>query len=365
MPLQMFVTDPAKVLVSMEAPAISGGVVISKDDPLVRKLGGRREAGTGYPSEQFTYGKAITYNTDHISSIEEEFEFIPSVSSFDFYTIDNSNSPILVLINGTATNSTGYTVGSGSTGALQYFHVDLPASAIGQRIRLSMGGQGYGGLVLATGGTLADPTPHSPLTVVFQGDSITEGTGATRPWRGWSRQASYRLGIDNPIDVAVGSSGYLAALNPGHGGGAGDFTFRGRLNDVLKAVDGGPPDAVFIAGGINDNGQSPDAVGAEALLYFQQLRAGAPDMPIFVVTPFTDYNNPGGIAVVNVLRDAIAAAAAKVPGTYLIDVTPLVTPDNRDMIFDGTKNGPHPTDMGHFIYGQFIADAAAKIIQGF
>ena len=197
------------------------------------------------------------------------------------------------------------------------------------------------------------------------GDSITEGTGASRPWRGWPIQAAYRLGIDNPIIDAIGGGGYLAALKPGHQSSDADNTFRQRIDDVLKAVNGSPPDAVFVAGGINDNGFAPDAVGTEALLYFQQIRAAAPDAVLFVVTPFTNYDNPGGNPGLNAIRDQIIAAANKVSDTYVIDVTPLVTPANRDMVFNAAVDRTHPVDAGHALYAEFITDAAKRIIQAF
>ena len=61
-------------------------------------------------------------------------------------------------------------------------------------------------------------------------------------------------------------------------------------------------------------------------------------------------------------RDAIFAAANTVAGTYAIDVADWVTLENRGTIFDGTANGPHPTDAGHAIYGERAADAIRAIV---
>ncbi len=176
-------------------------------------------------------------------------------------------------------------------------------------------------------------------------------------------QASYRLGISNPIVSGVGGSGYLNR-NPSDTG----YNFRDRISDVLTAVDGGPPDAVVVAGGINDCSVAPggpytaEQVGNEALGYFQQLRAAAPKMAIFVLGPFTDYNNPNYSPTLYACRDAIFTAARQVDDTYTVDVSDWVTAENRDAVFDGIKNGPHPVATGHAIYGQRAAEKISQIL---
>ncbi len=98
-------------------------------------------------------------------------------------------------------------------------------------------------------------------------------------------------------------------------------------------------------------------VGDEALKYFQALRAGAPNMLIIVLGPFTDWNNAEYSSHLTSCRNAIFASAAKVSGTYTVDVSDWVSLANRDQVFLTTKNGPHPIDSGHEIYGKRAADA--------
>ncbi len=147
------------------------------------------------------------------------------------------------------------------------------------------------------------------------------------------------------------------------------YNHRDRIaRDVLQCVNGGPPDALVIASGINDldvvggTAFSAAAIGAQALAIFQALRAASADMPIFVVGPWTDYNNPTYPASLVAGRDAIFAAAAQVARVHTIDVSGVVTMANRDTIFNGTVDGPHPLDAGHQIYGSFVAAAMAAYI---
>ena len=222
------------------------------------------------------------------------------------------------------------------------------------------------GIRLPTGGSLVTPTTMAnKANVVFQGDSVTEGTGATQQVFSWVMQSAFRLGIDNPINVGVGGSGYLRRrATPTTAG----YNFRERIDDVLKAVNGSPPDAVVVAGGFNDCSGgapfTPAETGAEAQLYFEALRAAAPNMLIFVVGPFSDWNNPTYSTATTACRDAIFSAAGKVSGTYTIDVSNWITADNRNTMFNSTVDKVHPLPAGHAIYAERFTQAYLNIING-
>jgi lysophospholipase L1-like esterase len=368
---QIMASDPVTVSAPSTTASLSG-VVIAKDDSRVRFIGGRRAAGTTYPSTIMMADQSTTYNASPswTIGINAGFEFVlpATVNSFEWYTV-GTGSPgnWAIEINGVATSDAGY-ASAPTNGSLYYHRVDLPTSAIARRIRIWTPNRKFGGLNLPAGATLNDPTPAVALNAVFIGDSITEGSVSTAVWRAWAMQCAYRLGIDNPIVSGVGGSGYLNSL--GRNGSAqrvsgfNDYNFRERINDVLQAVNGGPPDVVVIAGGINDGAfYTPAQIQAEALAYFQALRAAAPDMIIIVSGPWAPYGGYGAAgSVYYTTRDAIFAAAQQVRGVETVDVSGFVTTANQDTIFNGTVNGPHPVDAGHAIYGQLAAAAIAPII---
>lgn len=130
------------------------------------------------------------------------------------------------------------------------------------------------------------------------------------------------------------------------------------------------PDGIVIAGGVNDFSVAPGGdyttaeTGAQALVLFQTLRAALPSVPIFVVGPWTDRNNPTYSATSQAGAAAIAAAAAQVPRTFFIDVSGVVTAANVGTVF-GEGDGIHPVDAGHLIYGSETAADALPTIKGF
>lgn len=367
---RVMTADPLTVPAFTTASAITGGTTYAKDSPRVRLLGGKWVAGASYPGGLFMSQRSVTYNgsTSGLGNGNTVFEFVLVGDSFEFVNLGNGgNGNFQVEIDGVATNDAGYPMSAGNTGAITYQLVNLPAGAgVARRIRVTTNLRPFGGLTVPAGATLLDPTPALPASMVVIGDSITEGSVATLGWRRFAAQLGYRLGIDNNVIAGVGGSGYLAAL--GYNGttarqpGFPDYRFRERINDVLTAINGGPPDLVVVAGGINDP-VTPAALTAEALLYLQALRAAAPDMVIIVMGPFSA-DAPYSSDLIT-KRDAIFAAAAQVKRVSTVDVSSWYARADRSTWFNGGVNGPHPIDAGHFAYGQLAADAIAPIIGAF
>ena len=302
-----------------------------------------------------------------------EFTLPQNQNEFELVLLDAGvGLPMTMLVDGKLTNASGYDLDLHSTGEFKYSRIVLPPSSSARKIALDFGYRPFRNLRLPLNQTVGPfPTPLAPASVVFIGDSITEGTGSSYIDRSWPMQAAYRLGISDPIMSGQGGSGYLRR-RPEVG-----YNFRERLSDATLATNissnpaiftGGAPDAIVVAGGINDCSVAPggpftaDQVGTEALAYFRAIRAAAPQSLIFVLGPFTDYNNATYSATSIACRDAIFSAANQVTYTYTIDVSDWVTMANRDQVFDGNVYGPHPIDSGHYIYGQRAADAIRAIL---
>ena len=366
--------------------ADSAVTVVDHSDARLHWLGGRFADGTTYPASLARFGQAVT-NGD-ITNLNSfglprdrsginngvEFTLPPNQTEFELVLMDvGAPVPMIMLVDGKLTNVGGYNLENANTGGTKYSRIVLPSSLSARTVTLNFGARPFIGLRFPANETVGTlPQSPAPATVVFIGDSITEGAVSSSPDRSWPMQAAYRLGISDPVVSGQGGSGYLAR-RPQNGG----YDFRERLSDATEsknivstsaAFAGGAPDAIVIAGGINDCGVAPggpytiDQVGTEALAYFKALRAAAPQTLIFVLGPFTDYNNASYSATSFACRDAIFAAAKKISYTYTIDVSDWVTTANRDRVFNGNTYGPHPIDAGHYIYGQRAADAIRAIL---
>lgn len=359
------------------ASSFTSPEVIAFDDTRIRWLGGKWISGPNYPYDRARVGQSTTYRDPadlngaglprYRAGENNGVQFVLPANQNEFEAVlIDSGSPqnINLIVDGSATSASGYSGDQVFKGSFNYTRFSLPPSGQARTVTVNFGFRPFMGLRLPAGGAIDSPTAAN-ASVVFIGDSITEGAVSTMADMAWPMQAAYRLGIANPIVSGVGGSGYLKRY-PSDAG----YNFRDRIDDVLTAVDGGPPDAVIIAGGINDcsvapgGPYSPSEVGSAALTYFQELRSGAPDMPIFVLGPFTDYNHPDYSQTLAACRDAIFEAANQVSDSHTIDVSDWVSNANRDVIFDGNNNGPHPVNAGHAIYGQRAAEAMIRILNG-
>lgn len=363
-----------------------------------------------------------------------EFSLPAGQTEFEVLFRDQGTAgQVYVDVDGVGTNAGGYTWGtSGDTFQWRKFTLDSSASA--RVIRILSPYRPFGGLAVQTGGTIgAAPVPEAASSAVFIGDSITAGSIASTNIECFAAILARRLGVDNYINTAVGGSGYLArfpytsvTVNTTSGStslavtsgtlttgafvtGAGipqDATVTSgataggtatisaaatatatgvsvrnetgrnmfdtlRLNDVLQAVNGGPPDMVFVGAGINDRGVASegfwtdDQLEAQALRYFRALRAGAPDMVIFVLGSMTNYANPGTPTTPANATAAIFRAAAQVSRVVTIDTANIVTTENRDAMYDEGVDVTHPNSFGHSVVADFIWPTIRNTVEAF
>ena len=360
------------------ASAYANAVTVRYDDARLRLLGGVWRPGVGSPADGAAYMQSITRGDPTLLAANGlpasryglnggvEFVLPAGQSDFELAFLDaGSRDSLQVEIDRVAVNDAGFDLSIANSGAVRFARVQLPASSSARTIRLTFGQKPLVGLRLPAGGSLASLPASRVATMVFEGDSITEGAFSTHSSLSWPVLTAQRLGVANPIVVGIGGTGYLARRT---GGG---YVFRERIANVTQALGGGPPDAVVVAGGFNDCGVMDPTpfpiaqVGDEALAYFQALRAAAPQMVIFVLGPFSDYNHVIYSPTSTACRDAIFASARQVSGTYTIDVSDWITTANRDTLFDLSRDGNHPTDAGHAVYAQRAAAAIGSIISGF
>ena len=353
---------------------IADAQFIEPDDERITMLGGRHTRASGYPYRETLLNQAVTTRepvyddagyTAARYGLNDGIEFVlpAGQSRIELVSIDGGTPGNLIIeIDGVRTNLAGYPSGQTFSGSWLYNLVEMPESQSARTVRVWLRNRAFGGLRLPAGETLGLRPDNTPASMVFIGDSISEGSNASHVVNTWPMHVAARLGIGNPIMASIGGTGYLQRRGQ-------QFNFLDRSEDVLEAVTGGPPDAVVIAGGLNDcrsdgTGFTPQEMGDAAASYFAGLRSAAPDMVIFVLGPFS-YN--GGVpypAHLAECRDAIFAAAAGVEGTYTIDVSGWLPSGDQSAFFNLAIDGVHPNDYGHSVYGEKAAAAMGEIIAG-
>lgn len=223
----------------------------------------------------------------------------------------------------------------------------------------------FGGLNIGANDTVWVPDYQPvPYKVVWLGDSVSQGVGATTPLQGCAFTACRLLGWSNVYMAAEGGTGYLNNA----AGASGAQTFANRLSaDVLAQA----PDTVVVWGGINDttdNGFSNGQLQTAVTSLLSALKAGLPAKArIIVIGTWTPTG--GAYAPINNSSATIAAAAAAADLTF-IDTTGWITGTGNSGSTTGSGNGDlyvssdgtHPSQAGHDYVARRIAGAVAATL---
>jgi lysophospholipase L1-like esterase len=197
--------------------------------------------------------------------------------------------------------------------------------------------------------TAASPGPATATadarTVVFIGDSWTDGTGASHSG-GFPALTAELLGWEY-TELGVSGSGYVV---PGAGG-----PFRSRIAQAVA----GAPDVIVVQGSLNEQRVDVDELGRAALDTLTELRQEAdPATDILVVgAPDAPGTDPVRIDRVN---DAVSAAAAAA-GLRFVDPAAenWTDPDDPDLWADPI----HPNDAGHREIAERLAPILEDLVQ--
>jgi lysophospholipase L1-like esterase len=226
----------------------------------------------------------------------------------------------------------------------------------------------FDGIFTGVTDTVYAPPRLEPKVVVI-GDSYTGGTGAAFEGGSYPNLLGWRGGLDIWRDAfGQGGTGYLKTSGP-------NVKFRDRV--ATWAASPIPPDAVIIAGGINDAGTfTPAQVQAEALLLFTQIRGLFPSVPIFVLGAWAGSTGPSAnvIAIENAVSAAVTqfgdsktafipvstASQAWIYGTGRSGATN--SSGNSDFYIGGVdgSDATHPTPNGH----DYIASRVLRGVRG-
>lgn len=341
------------------SPSISPLAFINALDPTFKFSGGLM---LPIHSNQYTIN---AFNKDsNFQDSPGRFEMMIETQKFEFSTGGiGSNGAFRVLINDQYISLTATAAGQTSGGQF-FWLIDMGSRQI-FKLTVEMSGTAYGGITFdATAGYW--PTNTRQPRVLFLGDSITAGTGATTPLTAWPQWAAQRLGWEDPWVDGEGGTGYL---DPGSSGGS---VFNDRLTyDLQYAFD-----TIVVFGGINDRANidpsytTPNLTAAVGKI-LDNIINNAPvginsGMPpkIYVLGCWQPHSNTTGAATANA---AILAAVTARPGFGItfVDPTGWVTGTGNASAHAGNGNADyilsaddlHPTDEGHELIGWRFADA--------
>lgn len=179
-------------------------------------------------------------------------------------------------------------------------------------------------------------------SVVFIGDSYTQGTGASSEATRWASLVATAQGWDE-VNLGRGGTGYVTTSDVNGCGEAYCPNYQEMVGEAVSAN----PDVVVVAGGQNDFDEwqaDPVAQTAAIGATLSAIRSGLPNAEIIVVGPST----PGNVNnVVSGMSNAVAEQAGLIGATFVSLIDPPVI--SSDMVI---ADGAHVRDSGH----QAIAD---------
>ena len=206
------------------------------------------------------------------------------------------------------------------------------------------------------------------LTINFLGDSITEGRGTTGEDKVFHQIIKEKYGLKHAYNYGIGGTRIARQIVPSKVKPRHDLTFELRSDIMDRNAD-----AVVVFGGTNDFGHGDAPFGnvdSEDIYTFcgavnsliNKLKRDFSNAKIIFMTPIhriTEMNpsNPDG----KILEDYVNAIRTickkhSIPVIDLFEINPLDPADSK-LVPDGL----HPSDAGHSIMAEVIAEELLKI----
>lgn len=206
------------------------------------------------------------------------------------------------------------------------------------------------------------------LVINFLGDSITEGHGTTAPENVFHQIIKKNYDIKYAYNYGVGGTRIARQNVPSKENTRWDLTFELRSDIMDRNAD-----AIVVFGGTNDfgSGDAPFGTLDSTDIYtfcgavnslINKLQRDFPNAKIIFMTPIhrigeTQPSNPDS----KILEDYVNAIVAickkrEIAVIDLFKINPL-DPADSELVPDGL----HPSDKGHSIMAQVIAEELLKI----
>ncbi len=206
------------------------------------------------------------------------------------------------------------------------------------------------------------------LTINFLGDSITQGVGTTAPDKVYHQIIKEKYNLKYAINYGVSGTRIARQIIPGKESTSADLYFELRAEIMDRGAD-----AVVVFGGTNDFGHGDAPFGtfeSEDVYAFcgavnsliKKLKSDFPNSKIIFMTPLhrTEEDEPSNPDS-KILADYVGAIRElckrnNVDIIDLFEINPL-DPKDAEVIPDGL----HPSDKGHAILADVIADELLKL----
>ena len=206
------------------------------------------------------------------------------------------------------------------------------------------------------------------LTINFLGDSITEGYGTTAPEKAFHQIIKEKYNMKYAYNYGVGGSRIARQVVPTKEKPIWDLTFELRSDIMDKKAD-----AVVVFGGTNDFGHGDAPFGtldSEDIYTFcgavnsliNKLLRDFPNAKIIFMTPIHRHDETQkSFPDLKILEDYVNAInmICKRRGITVIDLFKINPLDPKDTVL--VPDGLHPSDEGHSILAEVIAEELLKI----
>jgi lysophospholipase L1-like esterase len=257
---------------------------------------------------------------------------VTNAAKVAFRVLGGASRGYRFIVNGEYASTTATSV---PTGGGNYVLLDF-GSSVSRTV--SIEGKldhGFQGIYTAPGDAIAAPSAFKRVLVI--GDSFCEATGVTERADGLGMVAADVLGFQDCWQSGAGGTGYIANSSNTK------FNLSQRLQDATTT---GPWDAIVVAMGINDIGQSAALIAGETGYCLRSIRRANPAAQIFVLGPW-DVNAPAApVANYAATKAAIVAGIpVNVGATFL---------DPEGVTFT-KSDAAHPDTAGHQTLGEWLA----------
>lgn len=203
-------------------------------------------------------------------------------------------------------------------------------------------------------------------SIVFLGDSITQGSGTSGPNKEFHQLIKAKYGLKEAYNCGIG--GTRIARQTGFSNHVYDIYFAMRVDLLPENVD-----AVVVFGGTNDYGHGNAKIGEadskDVYTFFgglnvlyDKLKEKYPNAKLVFMTPIERTNqtapsSPEG----KILSDYVEAIRTfcRNKSVDMIDLfsSGVLDPYNADLVPDGL----HPNDEGHIIMADYIAEKLLEL----
>lgn len=320
------------------ATTLPGSATVGPSDPRIRVEGAAgqlKPSATQYMQalQSILSNVAQPPTSGGLQSIRYAFDF--DGQKFEIPVFTQANGQVYrIWVDEQPATADLVTLGA-TDGTARYLLVDFGTRALRRIVIETEGGFLFGGIRVLPTDTVMPPKNPSPVRFAVVGDSMAQGTGASRNGLAYVPTLGRLLGWPDTCSLGVGGTGLLNA------GTNNSYAYPGRLSD-LQAL--GQVDVIMVQGTVNDEqAQYVGQMQSALVSYLATLRGLYPAAKLITTSSMQVAQDTGATPTsINAERKAAAAAA----GVDYIDMFAPI----EGRWFSGTGNAGAPNGTGNNDY---------------